>query len=534
LKAPTQRYLVQCDLRRLPCVFTDAFVIGSGAAGLRAAIELSGKCEVIVASKGSLRDCATQKAQGGVAMAAESAGGVESHVADTLASGDGLCEEETVRFVISESIERIEELTEWGAEFDRENGVIALTREGGHSGARIVHARGDATGYEVERCLLAEMEKRKGVSVLEGCFVIDLVTEGDACRGAVVLDGRGDLKVIRAGATMLATGGCGRMYRETTNPEVSTGDGLALACRAGATLRDMEFVQFHPTTLYVAGAARALISEVVRGEGGILVDKNGDRFMQRFHADGELASRDVVSRAVLTQMRETNHTHVFLDIRHLPQELIDRRFPEIRVICTRFDIDISKDLIPVRPSAHYMIGGVQTDLCGRTGVSGLYACGEVASTGLHGANRLGSNSLLEALVMGRAVGRTAIEEMKTGASGGMRAPSGTPGVEMIEDGLDITDMRNSLRSLMNRNVGIERKGIGLEEAKQALEFWSRYVRGREFHSARGWELQNMLTVCRLIVEAALARRESRGAHHRLDFPEKAGDWEEHITLRCTT
>jgi L-aspartate oxidase len=515
-------------------VFTDAFVIGSGAAGLRAAIELSGKCEVIVASKGTLQDCATRKAQGGVAMAVESAGGVESHVADTLTSGDGLCDEETVRFVISESVERIEELAEWGAEFDRENGAIALTREGGHSAARIVHARGDATGLEVERCLLAEMEKRQGIGVMEDCFVIDLVTEGDACLGAVVCDGRGDLKVVRAGATVLATGGCGRMYRETTNPEVSTGDGLALACRAGATLCDMEFVQFHPTTLYVAGAARALISEVVRGEGGILVDKNDDRFMQKYHPDGELASRDIVSRAVLTQMRETKHTNVFLDIRHLPQELIDRRFPEIRMICTRFDIDISKDLIPVRPSAHYMIGGVQTDRCGRTGVKGLYACGEVASTGFHGANRLGSNSLLEALVMGRAVGRTVPGEMETGPSRGMKAPAAVTSVEMIEDGLDITDMRNSLRSQMNRNVGIERGGAGLEDAKQALDFWSRYVGGREFHNPRGWELQNMLTVSRLIVEAALARRESRGAHHRLDFPEKAGDWEKHITLRCTT
>jgi L-aspartate oxidase len=369
---------------------------------------------------------------------------------------------------------------------------------------------------------------------MERCFAVDLVTDEKGCLGAVVCDERGELRVVEAGATVLATGGCGRIYRETTNPEVSTGDGLALAFRAGATIRDVEFIQFHPTTLYVAGAARALISEVVRGEGGILVDRNGDRFMQKYHPNGELASRDIVSRAVLTQMRETGHTHVYLDIRHLPMELIDRRFPEIREICGRFDIDISKDLIPVRPSAHYMIGGVRTDLSGRTDVAGLYACGEVASTGLHGANRLGSNSLLEALVLGRAVGRTVIEEA---AAGGARRVKGLPQPSRagaITDGLDITDMRNSLRSQMNRNVGIERRGPGLEEAKQALDFWSRYVMEREFHDPRGWELQNMLTAARLIVEAAMVRCESRGAHHRLDFPEKTGEWERHVTLRCTT
>lgn len=512
----SRRYLTRFDVGELPSISTNALVIGSGAAGLRAAIELSNTCDVLLVTKGSSADCATEKAQGGVAVAVPSAGGVEGHIADTIASGDGLCNEEVVRFIVGAGPEVIDELVGWGAEFDKEGSELDLAREGGHCAARIIHARGDATGKEIERCLLTEYRKKSNIRTMENCFVVDLVSDGKSCFGAIVFDESGQIRVIYAAVTILATGGCGRIYREATSPEVCTGDGMALAYRAGAELCDMEFVQFHPTTLYVAGAARALISEVLRGEGGILIDTEGRRFMKDYHPDGELASRDIVCRAVLSQMRKTRATNVFLDISHLPAEFINKRFPEIRNLCARFDIDISKEPVPVRPSAHYMMGGVRTDLEGRTEISGLYACGEVACTGFHGANRLGSNSLLEALVMGRATGHAAAQDAeRTGrrkpaevAQSSEERPAG--------DDLDVEDMRNSLKSIMSRSVGIERDGGGLRAAGEAIEFWGSYVMEKDFEDPMGWELQNMLTVARLIVQAALDRCESRGAHYRVD------------------
>ncbi len=525
-----RRYLAECDFRKLPHIFTDALVIGSGAAGLRAAIELSGACGVLLVTKRALDDSATKKAQGGVAIAVPSAGGVDGHVADTISAGDGLCDEDVVRFIVGESQARIDELVQWGAEFDKEDSQLALTREGGHSGARIVHAMGDATGKEIIRCLLAECRRRPNIRMMESDFVVDLVSNGDSCLGALILDAGGEFKLVRAGATVLASGGCGHVYRETTGPEVCTGDGLAMAYRAGARLCDMEFVQFHPTTLYVAGAARALISEVLRGEGGILIDKRGKRFMKDYHPDGELASRDVVCRAILAQMRKTNDTNVFLDVSHLPPDVISRRFPGIRDLCAGFDIDISKDPMPVRPSAHYMMGGVLTDIHGRTGIAGLYACGEVACTGFHGANRLGSNSLLESFVMGRNAGRTAAEEIKRGGSSSLNGIPAAAGARAKKNGLDVGDVRNSLTSLMSRNVEIERDGEELRLAMETLEFWGSYVMEKNFSDPGGWEIQNMLTVARLIVEAALMRCESRGAHHRIDFPERSDEWARHICL----
>ena len=514
----TRRYLTQFDVSELPRISTDALVIGSGAAGLRAAIELSNTHDVLLVTKGLSADSATEKAQGGVAVAVPSAGGAEGHIADTIVSGDGLCNEEAVRFIIGAGPEVIDELVGWGAEFDKEGSELSLAREGGHSAARIIHAHGDATGKEIERCLLAENCKRSNIRTMENCFVIDLLSNGKSCFGALIFDEDGQVKVIHAAVTILATGGCGRIYREATSPEVCTGDGIALAYRVGAEICDMEFVQFHPTTLYVAGAARALISEVLRGEGAILIDTNGRRFMKDYHPSGELASRDIVCRGILSQMRKTGATNVFLDISHLPSEFINKRFPGIRDLCTRFDIDMSEEPVPVRPSAHYIMGGVRTDLDGRTGAAGLYACGEVACTGFHGANRLGSNSLLEALVMGRAAGRAAADEakqMKRQEPGKIMQPATR---KNQKDGLDIEDVRNSLKSLMSRSVGIERGSDGLCEALEAIEFWGSYVMEKNFENSTGWELQNMLTVARLIVQAALDRCESRGAHYRVDFP----------------
>jgi len=325
--------------------------------------------------------------------------------------------------------------------------------------------------------------------------------------------------IIWAANTILATGGAGRLYRETTNPEVATADGLAMAYRAGAVLRDLEFMQFHPTTLYIAGASRALITETLRGEGALLLDISGNRFMQEYHQDGELAPRDVVSRAILDKMLKTDSTHVYLDIRHFDKGHFSKRFPLISELCDSFDIDVSKELIPVRPSAHYMIGGVKTDAKGGTNLQHLYACGEVASTGLHGANRLGSNSLLEGLVFGKITGETARRQAK---GGGRRPQHRRIKVDIPPSDrsrLDAEDVRNSLRALMWRNVGITRKSSRLAEAQEIIQFWQRYVMDKVFDSPYGWECQNMLTVAHLMAQAAQQRQESRGVHFRIDHPD---------------
>jgi L-aspartate oxidase len=317
----------------------------------------------------------------------------------------------------------------------------------------------------------------------------------------------------------LATGGTGRLYRETTNPEAATADGLAMAYRAGGVLCDMEFMQFHPTTLYVAGASRALITETLRGEGAVLLDCQDNRFMKDYHEAGELAPRDVVSRSILDRMLKTGSTHVYLDVRHFDKKHFAKRFPLISELCESFDIDVSKDLIPVRPSAHYMVGGVKTDAQARTTIKNLYACGEVASTGLHGANRLGSNSLLEGLVFGKIAGQLASQQLKAGADHlkHRRIRFEIPHSDRSQ--LNTTDVINSLRALMWRNVGITRKGRPLGEAQEIIRFWQRYVMDKVFDAPFGWECQNMLTVSLLMVQAAEKRRESRGVHYREDFPE---------------
>jgi len=337
--------------------------------------------------------------------------------------------------------------------------------------------------------------------------------------------------MLWAKQVILASGGCGRVYRETTNPEIATGDGLAIAFRAGVELHDMEFVQFHPTTLYVAGASRALITEAARGEGGILVNAKGERFMPRYHKRAELAPRDAVSRSILREMQRTNTTCVYLDLTHIPKERLLTRFPGIRDLCATFDIDITKDKIPVRPSAHYMIGGVKVAHDGSANIQNLFACGEAAATGLHGANRLGSNSLLEAVVYGQ----------RTGAEAGRRAAKRREPIpkritSMLNSpkavAIDLEDVRNSLRSLMWRNVAIERAAGPLKEAEKMIDFWCSYVMDKEFHSIKGWELQNMLTVARLITGAADTREESRGVHYRSDFPHLDNkNWQRHIVIR---
>ena len=513
-------------------LFTDCLVIGAGIAGLQAAIEAAQHCNVLMVCKGSLEDSNTYKAQGGIASVLDKTDTFESHIADTLNTGCGINDENTVELVVRQGPELIKQLLGWGAEFDVVNNHIATTLEGGHCRARIAHAHGDETGRIIAETLIKKVRQNPNIKIVENFYAIDLLTNDDnECTGIIGHDKHRGLEIIWAVNTTLSTGGAGQLYRETTNPAVATGDGIAMAYRAGAVLQDLEFVQFHPTTLYIAGASRALITETLRGEGAILVDNKGSAFMKEYHKSAELAPRDIVSRAILSQMLKTKSTHVYLDIRHFDKNHFAKRFPLINELCGSFDIDVGRDLIPVRPSAHYMIGGVKTDGTAKTNIKNLYACGEVAATGLHGANRLGSNSLLEGLVLGKTSGKLAGQHAKANLSS-IKHPLIKYKIPPSDRSrLDTTDVRNSLRALMWRNVGITRKAQPLAEAQEIIKFWQRYVMDKIFDSPQGWECQNMLTVCELMAHCAQKRQESRGVHFRSDFPDTDDEhFKKHIEI----
>jgi len=515
------RYLVSFDARDAFHRFTDVLVVGAGIGGLRAALELPPDLSVLVVTKDRVTESNSSYAQGGIAGVRSPEDSFENHVEDTLVAGDGLCDRDVVEMVVREAPRQIEQLVEWGTKFDLEDGELALTREGGHSHRRIVHALGDSTGFEVMRAIIATARNRPNLTIWDDTFTIDLLTHEGRCAGAVVArNGRGTL-LVWAKQVILASGGCGMVYRETTNPPVATGDGMAAAYRAGAELRDMEFMQFHPTVLYVAGSARYLVSEAVRGEGAYLRDVNGDRFMPAADPRAELAPRDVVARAIFRTMERTQHPNVYLDLAHLDPAMVLRRFPGINRVCRKFGLDITRDRVPVRPGAHYMIGGVTVDREGRTTLPGLWAAGEVSSSGLHGANRLASNSLIEGLVYGSLCGRGAAEAARADTRGlaalPVRYPIPPPDAD---DRLDVQDLTASLRSLMVRKMGIVRDRTRLLEAHADVDFWCRYALGRELDTRAGWELQNLLTVARLMVDAALRREESRGTHFRSDFPDR--------------
>ncbi len=526
-----RRYLLSFDSRSIGHIFTDVLVIGAGAAGLRAAVAAADTMHVLVLTKGSITNSNTYDAQGGIAAVVDAADSVEAHIQDTISCGAGLGDEEVIRHVVGQAPAAVEEMIQWGLPVDRENGKISLGREGGHSANRIIHAEGDATGKHLALTLIQHAKANANVKVYENCFVLDLLTEDDVVLGALTYHARYGLQMMWARQTILAGGGSGMLWRETSNPPNATADALVMAFRAGAAMEDMEMMQFHPTTLYVAGATRALISEAVRGEGAHLLDRNGYRFMADYSPAGELAPRDLVSRAIMAQMVKTNATHVLLDVRPIGAERFRKRFPQISKLCSDFDIDVATDLIPVHPAAHYMVGGVKVDSQGRTSLSGLWACGEASCTGLHGANRLASNSLLEALVYGKECGLGAAQAAAEGNSKltARLLISTTP--KSDRTGLDLTDIRNSLRSLMWRNVGIMRKGERLAETRDIFNFWGRYVMDKEFFDPAGWEIQNMLTASLLIVECAFNRTETRGVHFREDFPDPDEAWIRHQVIQ---
>lgn len=526
-----RRYLIGFDLRDLPHHFADVLIIGGGVAGLRAALGVGERHRVLVVTKDEVRESNSTYAQGGIAGVMDPEDDFEDHIADTLSAGKGLCDPAMVELVVREAPRRIGELIAWGTNFDEVDGQVALTREGGHSHPRIVHALGDATGREVMRAIIVQARARRNIRIWQNSFTIDLLTHDGRCRGAIVWDKRRGPSLIWARAVVLATGGAGQLYRETTNPPIATGDGHALAYRAGAELRDMEFMQFHPTVLYIAGSARHLVTEALRGEGAYLRDRNGHRFMPDYHPLAELAPRDDVARAIALQMAKTQHPSVYLDLSHLDGPYLRARFPGIDQLCRSFDLDVTRDPIPVRPGAHYMIGGVTIDGDGRTSLPGLWAAGEVTSSGLHGANRLASNSLLEGLVHGARAAED-IERQLDGQPQRLEVPPiAAIHVRPADGPLDLADIRNSLRALMWRRVGISRDAEGLAEAIEQVDFWCGYVLDHVFEDPAGWTMQNMLTVARLMIAAASTREESRGVHQRRDFPHPDPAWQRHITLK---
>ena len=497
-----------------------------------AALEIDSSLRVVVITKERIRESNSTYAQGGIAGVFDPSDKVEWHIEDTLTAGGSLCHRETVEEVVRQAPQRIQELIAMGTRFDRDkdDDELTLGREGGHSHNRIIHAMGDATGAEIMRAIIAQVRNANHIEVIEDSFTLDLLTDEGVCRG-VLVSIENQLTMYWGKQTILCTGGAGQLYRETTNPSVATGDGHAMAFRAGVELRDMEFMQFHPTVLYIAGSSRSLISEAVRGEGAYLRDVRGDRFMSNYDSRLELAPRDVVAQAIVSQMEKTRSSNVFLDLSHLPADHVRRRFPGIGKACAEFGLDITCDPIPVRPGAHYMLGGLTVDLRGQTRMPGLWAAGEVTSSGLHGANRLASNSLLEGLVFGISAGQ--------GASlAALQTPEQTQifPVKHVHEAhspreLDLDDIRNSLKSLMWRSMGVERDGDSLRTAAETVAGWEKYVLAESFDDVAGWELQNMLNLSSVMIRAALCREETRGVHLRTDYPETDDlNWCRHITL----
>ncbi|MFC1588102.1 L-aspartate oxidase [Planctomycetota bacterium] len=518
LEEPSHRYLIEFNIQAAELVRTDVLIIGSGVAGLRAALEASNSGSVAIVTKSLRHESNTYYAQGGIAAALNPDDNKQMHIEDTISAGKGLCENEIVDIVVREGIPRVEELISWGVQFDKTSGgEPAFTAEGGHSAKRILHCHGDHTGKEIERGLLQECSRRKNITFFENNYVVDILTSDNRTCGAVAQNDKGKIVGFLSKVVILASGGCGQLFRETTNPNITTGDGFAMALRAGCVLRDMEFVQFHPTTLYIAGAERTLITEAARGEGALLKNRLGHRFMPDYHPQSELAPRDVVSASMIREMKKTEAVCVYLDMTQLGEELTSRRFPNICEVCQRYGLNPSTDLIPVRPSVHYMIGGVETDSHGRTAVQGLFAAGEVASSGLNGANRLGSNSLLEGLVFGYRAGLAAgdyLDGPAVPAACSFKHENATT----FDAHIDIRDMINTLKATMWRKVGIEREEIHLQEVSRNLDFWCSYALVSRARDVAGWTLQNMLTLAKVITRAALRREETRGTHQRLDFP----------------
>ncbi|MDA3897005.1 MAG: L-aspartate oxidase [Desulfobacteraceae bacterium] len=537
---------------------SDFLVIGSGVAGLLFALKVADYGNVTIITKRNIAESNTANAQGGIAAVIAKTDTFDAHIADTHASGDGICNEKVVEMVVKDAPERIQELIDLGVKFNRNKNAcdgpldlhLDLCREGGHSHNRIVHAD-DLTGLAVEEALVDQVMNHKNITVFEDHIAIDLITKStrlqrgmtvtnheDYCYGAYVLDrNTSEIHTFCARTILLATGGAGKIYTYTSNPDIATGDGIAMAYRTGATVANLEFVQFHPTCLYHPDAKNFLISEAVRGDGGILINAAGERFMEDYSPLKELACRDVVARAIDSELKKRGDDSVFLDITHKDAEHIKTRFPNLYAKCLTFGIDMTKDPIPVVPAAHYMCGGVATDLCGRTNIQRLFAVGETACTGLHGANRLASNSLLEALVYAHNAAKQAIEDAKNFAfEDSPQLPAWDDlGAIDSDEVIMVTHSWNAVRRLMWNYVGIVRSGKRLERAKRRIDMIQAEI--NEYY----WdfkitpdliELRNIATVAELIIRCATHRKESRGLHYNIAYPEKNDErWKKDTVLR---
>lgn len=525
-----RRYIVPWAKSRVKVFDSDVLVLGSGIAGLYTAIKASEHFQVTVLTKKSIQESNTEHAQGGIAAAIDDADSPMLHFEDTLRAGAGLCDPQAVRILVEEGPNCVEELMSMGAQFDRQDGELALTREGAHSQRRILHALGDATGWEIERALVANVKEISNVSCFEGRFVLDLLEnrKGDIVGALVYNEENGELEGHLANAVVLATGGIGQIYLFTTNPAVATGDGMAAAWRAGADLMDMEFVQFHPTALLVPGAPRFLISEAVRGEGAFLLNSAGKRFMENVPGK-ELAPRDIVARAIWKEMTQGS---VYLDFRPIGQERILERFPTIYQTCLKYGIDVVTTPLPVAPASHYMMGGVATNSFGETSLPNLYAAGECACNGVHGANRLASNSLLDGLVFGARIVEKIREKFSSQRPNWedvsvLEKNSDETAINSLEN--ELANLREHIREIMWDSVGILRNENGLKKALELLEVKEHDL--RTTLCVEDFETINMLTIARVVANAALNRKESRGGHFRSDYPLDLDDWQKHSLQR---
>ena len=506
----------------------DLLVVGSGIAGLYAAIRAHERgATVLLVTKGGIEEASTRYAQGGIAAAVGHNDTPEDHLRDTIEAGAGLVDEEAARILVEGAAERIADLVRYGVQFDATDGAVALTTEAAHSAPRILHARGDQTGLEIELSL-STLARQEGVTILEHTLADRVLVEGGRAVGMEILDTTvGEHRSYSADQIVLATGGAGQMYRVTTNPPVSTGDGVALAYDSGAEVMDMEFSQFHPTALHLESTAVFLISEAVRGEGAQLFNTRGERFMPKYHEGNELAPRDVVARATHREMRETSSDHVLLDITDRDSNWLAARFPKIYQTCLDHGLDMAKDRIPVSPAAHYTMGGVRTNTWGETTLPGFFAVGEVACTGVHGANRLASNSLLETVIFANRTVQRLFDPPEPVPA----PPESTSDVRSLDVAAEggASPTIEEVQELLWTDVGIERTGEQLTAALTRLDAWAAAMAAPTDRA--GYELRAVLTCGRLAANAALAREESRGAHYRVDFPETRDEWRRHLVFR---
>ncbi len=512
------RYLMNFDTDKIKKEYYDIIIIGSGIAGVFTALELPDKYNIVILTKETIDISNSVLAQGGIAVSLDKEDSPELHFKDTLYAGAGLCDENSVWVLVNEAAQNIESLCKFGVNFDKKKNrdELSLTREGAHSKNRIIHA-GDTTGKEVCDKLISVVETRNNVKIKERTFAIDILTDKDICKGVLTYDEDSSEYILYVSNVVInAAGGFGQLYSNTTNPEVATGDGVGLAYRAGAELMDMEFVQFHPTVLFHPENKSFLISEAVRGEGAILRNIKGERFMPKYHELNELAPRDIVSRAIFSEMKKTQSDHVFLDITFKGKDYLEQRFPNIYKTCLSYGIDMSKDYIPVAPAEHYCMGGVKADVYGRTNISGFFACGEVACSGIHGANRLASNSLLEGLVFGHKIGDEVNKVLADSEAFDKKFHIKYDN-KRVKKQIDKKELKLNLQNIMTGYVGIIRDQGGMLKAKEKVYEYYNLINDMENSSIEDFEIQNMVLLAKLVIEAAIEREESRGAHFRADF-----------------